>query len=124
MLHIRDICYCKGSLDLNTVVELPFTTKVSSIQLSLSTILFTLQVSGNVQPSTYALLLTSADGLHNQQIVYSSINSETEATTVLETNLTLPIKTLWDIGVLAYGCRENAITRGLELSKIIYTIMH
>ena len=87
-------------------------------------ILFTLQVSGSVQPSTYALLLTSVDGLHNQQIVHSSINSETEATTVLETNLTLPIRTLWDIGVLAYGCRENAITRGLELSKIIYTIIH
>ena len=59
------------------------------------------------------------DGLHKEQIVYTrqNVNSETESTRILETNFILPIKTLWDVDVLAYGCRENIIASGLELSK-------
>lgn len=74
------------------------------------------QVS-DIQPSTYALLLTSIDGLHDEKLVYASINSETKTHIILEKNLTLPIRTLWDGVVLAYGCRGNPITTGHELSK-------
>ena len=79
----------------------------------------------DVQPSSCALLLTSVDGLHDEELVYTSINSETQASIILERNLTLPIKTLWDVIVLGYGCRENPITSGLELSKeITYTMYY
>ena len=74
-------------------------------------------MSGDVQPSMYALLLTSADGLYDERLVYSSVNSETETVIILEANLTLAIKILWDVVVLAYGCTENPITNGHELSK-------
>ena len=74
-------------------------------------------MSGDVQPSMYALLLTSADGLYDERVVYASVNSETETVIILEANLTLAIKTLWDVIVLAYGCTENPITNGHELSK-------
>ena len=74
-------------------------------------------MSGDVQPSMYALLLTSADGLYDERVVYASVNSETETVIILEANLTLAIKTLWDVIALAYGCTENPITNGYELSK-------
>ena len=74
-------------------------------------------MSGDIQPSIYALLLMSADRLHDERLVYTSVNSESETIVTLEANLTLPIKTLWDVTVLAYGCKENPITNGHELSK-------
>ena len=92
-------------------------------------LLLQLLVSGYVQPSTYALLLTSANGLYyyDDRLIYANVNTETERVIILETNFTLPIKTLWDVVVLAYGCRENPITSGQELSKEItysYLVMH
>ena len=80
----------------------------------------------------YALLLTPADGLHDERLVYASVNSETETVIILEANLTLAIKTLWDVIVLAYGCTENPVTNGHELSKedthtmsyIVHTYTH
>lgn len=71
----------------------------------------------DIYPATYALLLISSDGLYYKRLVYTSVNSETETAIILETNLTLPIKTLWGVDILGYGCRENPITTGLELSK-------
>ena len=79
----------------------------------------------NIHPATYALLLISANGLYYEKLVYSSVNSETETAIILEiSNLTLPVKTLWDVVVLGYGCKENPISTGLELSKIKLITVH
>ena len=54
---------------------------------------------------------------------------ETETFTILEANITLPMKQLWDVAILAYGCQENALVTGIELSNevaqniIIYAVL-
>ena len=69
---------------------------------------------------TYVLLLTPTNEAIDDHRFYTAtkITSE-ELANVWEANFTLPIKTLWDIVIYAYGCEENVLTDGiLELSKI------
>ena len=59
--------------------------------------------------------------MFGERIYFAAINIETETNVTLEAHLTgLPIKALWDVVVLAYGCRDDAIASGLELSKQLY----
>ena len=70
-------------------------------------------------PLTYVLLLTASDDLDNGP---SFLVSEYDVITVVKypivhANATLPLKRLWNIVLLAYGCRENVLTERAELSK-------
>ena len=56
-------------------------------------------------------------GSDDGQMLYTTTRTVIETTTVLKANMTLPIRQLWDVVVLAYGCKENPITDKLELSE-------
>jgi hypothetical protein len=73
-----------------------------------------------VIPSEYALSIMPV-GSNISQFLYTTTKivfdmSQIESTTILEANTTLPAKQLWDVIVLANGCKENPLTNRLELS--------
>lgn len=81
-------------------------------------------IENMVIPSEYVLYIMPKGTLTNGgQFLYTTTSlriiidtSPDESTIVLVANTTLPAKRLWDVFVLAYGCKENPLTDGLELS--------
>ena len=73
-----------------------------------------------IRPSTYILSLVSTNEPEfEEQLFPTTIKAITDTVVVLEANLSLPIKTLWDVVVYAYGCKENVLADGIELSKLM-----
>ena len=66
-------------------------------------------------PLKYSILISPSDEVEDSQIFLMDnvINR-----TILEVNLILPSKRLWDITLLAYGCPEYLVTDAIKLSKI------
>lgn len=78
---------------------------------------------GNVRPSSYTASITMF-GFDNDLPSYTTFTKtlmETKTVTVLEANVNLPLKRLWDVVFLAYGCEVNELTNGIELSIAITT---
>ena len=75
----------------------------------------------NVRPSAYYLSLMLADNKAplTDTAIMLNIAIESATVVVLEANLTLPTRCLWDVVVLAYGCHSESsvLTNELELSK-------
>ena len=70
-------------------------------------------------PMKYSMSISSSDEVEDRQMflledVIAVINR-----TVLEANLTLPSKRLWDVTLLAYGCPKHRVTDAIKLSKIL-----
>ena len=90
--------------------------------MHLSVFFYYIQVSieNMVIPSEYVISIMPT-GSNASQFLYTNTRnvvymSQTESTTILEVNTTLPAKQLWDVTVLANGCKENPLTTRLELS--------
>lgn len=74
----------------------------------------------NVRPSAYylSLMLAINKAPSYTDTIMLNIAIESATDIVLEANLTLPMRCLWDVVVLAYGCHSetSVLTNELEIS--------
>ena len=76
-------------------------------------------------PSSYSLSLQSLDGLEDMDHVETTATIELRFSVLtLKVVSGLPFRRLWNCTVLAYGCQENSIMNGAELSELTmqYTV--
>ena len=85
-------------------------------------------IENMVIPSEYVISIMPT-GSNASQLLYTNTRnvvdmSQTESKTILEVNTTLPAKQLWDVTVLANGCKESPLTTRLELSTCMTPILY
>ena len=76
---------------------------------------------GDVEPASYILMLSSADGLmesSQSQTTTSWTNKVDSSIVVLNVSQPLPTGRLWESQVLAFDCGVHSITDSFELSKL------
>ena len=76
-----------------------------------------------IWPTSFVLFLTSSDGIEDSYTFASTVEVVDNGSYLLRaTNKYIQSKRLWTAVVLAYGCIENALTDGIEISELPYSL--
>ena len=70
-------------------------------------------------PTYYVMILESLDGSGYDDLMINITVQRREEVIILSVKEQLLLRTLSNVSVQAYGCEENTVMNGIELSKLL-----